>query len=457
MKVRYKITAAFVLLTVTVLATLCLLIYLITADQHKRDFNQRLRNRALTVSALLSRLPTNGYEILSRLDSSTTNLLVSENILVYGEDNQLLYRFDRDIADSITVDNEFLQETRSQQESRVQTGQKRMLAAYYPQAATPIVVITAARDDNGRQNLRDLRVSLVIAFFAGIGLAFVTGWIFSQQLLRPLEKIADKVNTISANNIEARLPEEKVNDEWNKLSFTFNKLLARIQDSFELQGRFISNASHELSTPLTIIINQIDVALQKARGSEEYLRVLRSVHAEVQHMAELTQHLLTLARTARGGAIRTEAVRIDELLMDIPSLMKDFSPDYTVQVHFDELPDEERQSTVEGNRDLLLSACRNISENGCKYSPDHTVQVSLSFVSGKIIILFSNLYTFFDASELDTIFQPFQRGSNVSAEPGYGLGLSLTRRIILLHGGEIKAEIARPGKMLITVILPSSL
>jgi two-component system sensor histidine kinase ArlS len=457
MRVRYKITAAFVLLTVTVLAALCVLIYLFTADQHTRDFNQRLRNRALTVATLLSRLPVNGYEMLSRLDSATTNLMVSESIMVFDSDNRLLYRFDRIISDSVQIEKELLDEAKANKESSVQQGEKRLLAAYHPEAVTPIVVVTAARDENGRSNLSDLRRSLTIAFFAGIGLAFLTGWLFSRQLLQPLDKISDTVHTISANNIEDRLPETRVNDEWNKLSVTFNQLLRRIQDSFELQGRFISNASHELSTPLTVIISQIDVTLQKERVNEEYLRVLRSVQAEAQHMADLTQHLLTLARTARGGAIRTNTVRIDELLMDIPSLMKEYSPDYNVQVHFDELPEDEQQSTVEGNRELLLSAFRNISENGCKYAPDHTVQISLSFIPGKIIMLFSNHYAYFDSSELDTIFQPFQRGSNVSAEPGYGLGLSLTRRIILLHKGEIRAEIVGPGKMLITVILPSSL
>ncbi len=456
MKVRYKITAAFVLLTVTVLAALCALIYFMTAEQQNRDFNQRLHNRTLTVATLLSRLPANGYEILSKLDSSTTNLLVSENILVLDNNNQVLYRFDKDTSDTISVDADILNEARTQDATAMRVNGKRMFAAYYPQAATPIVVVTAARDETGRNNLKDLRRTLITALFAGIALAFVSGWIFSRQLLRPLEKIAHTVTTISANNIEARLPESKYNDEWNRLSQTFNNLLRRLQDSFELQGRFISNASHEMSTPLTVVINQIDVTLQNERSKEEYHKVLQSVHAEVRHMAELTQHLLTLARTARGGALRSEPVRIDEILMDLPSMVRGVSDEYHVEVHFDELPDDESLSTVEGNRELLISAFRNIAENGCKYSPDHTVLVSLSFVSGKIVVLFSNNYSYFDPSEIDTIFQPFQRGSNVSKEPGYGLGLSLTRRIILLHKGEIRAEIAQAEKMLITVILPSS-
>jgi two-component system sensor histidine kinase ArlS len=457
MKVRYKITVAFVLLTVTVLAALCILIYYITAEQQKKDFNRRLHNRALTVATLLSRLPVNGYEMLSRLDSATANMLVSESILVYRNDNMVLYRFDRMNTDTITVDPDFLAEARVRKEITSVAHGKRILAAYYPEAATPIVVVTAARDDNGDTKLDSLRHTLVTAFFAGSALAFFSGWLFSRQLLKPLGHIANTVDTISATNIEDRLPESKDNDEWNKLSVTFNKLLLRLQESFELQGRFISNASHELSTPLTIVINQIDVTLQKQRSSEEYLRVLRSVQSDVQHMAELTQHLLTLARTARGGSLKTETVRIDEILMDLPSVMKDISPEYSVQVHFDELPDDERQSTVEGNRELLLSAFRNIAENACKYAPDHTVMISLSFVAGKIVVIFSNEYRYFDPAEVDMIFQPFQRGSNVSAEPGYGLGLSLTRRIILLHKGEIRAELVQPEKMLITVILPSSL
>jgi two-component system sensor histidine kinase ArlS len=457
MKIRYRITAAFVLLTVTVLVAVCLVIYFSTSEQQKKDFDRRLYNRSFTVGRLLSRLPANGYEILSRIDSATINLMVNENILVYRQDNTLLYRFDKLISDTIQVKAEMIAEARMNGDASARFNDKQMVATYHPAIDGSIVVVTSARDENGRQNLQELRKSLLFALIAGTVLAFVTGWLFSRRLLKPLDRIADTVNSISANNIEARLVQTPVKDEWNKLSVTFNDLLRRLQDSFEIQGRFISNASHELSTPLTVVINQIDVTLQNERTPAEYLRVLRSVHAEVQHMAELTQHLLTLARTARGGAIKTEAVRIDELLMDIPSLMKEVAASYTVLVHFDELPDEENRSVIQGNRELLLSAFRNIAENGCKYSPDTTVKISLSFVSGRIVIIFSNRSNFANAAELETIFQPFQRGSNVGTEPGYGLGLSLTRRIILLHKGEIKAEMAVPDRMLITVILPASL
>jgi hypothetical protein len=86
MKIRFKITMAFVLLTVTLLAALCILTYYITDKQQQRDFNKRLHNRTATVSSLLAKLPANsGYSFLSKLDSSTSNLLAHLTVSVYDD------------------------------------------------------------------------------------------------------------------------------------------------------------------------------------------------------------------------------------------------------------------------------------------------------------------------------------------------------------------------------------
>jgi two-component system sensor histidine kinase ArlS len=263
-------------------------------------------------------------------------------------------------------------------------------------------------------------------------LSLLAGWFFSRQLLKPIEEIATTVDDISATNIEKRLPELSVNDEWNKLSVTFNNLLHRLQESFEIQGRFISNASHELSTPLTSVINQIDVTLRKNRTNEEYLKVLQSVQSDAQHMTDLTQQLLVLARTSRGGALPTMGIRIDEVIMELPGLLKKISPNYSAQVFFDELPDNEQLSMVEGNYELLLSAFQNISRR---------TGVNIHLIIWSIfhyhLLMAGSLFYLpirqraTGSIEMETIFQPFQRGENATGAPGYGLGLSLTRRIIL--------------------------
>ncbi|NCI49626.1 HAMP domain-containing histidine kinase [Sediminibacterium roseum] len=456
MKVRYKITAAFVLFTVTLLAALCILTYYITDKQQQRDFYKRMHNRTSTVASLLAKLPSSsGYAFLSKLDSATnSNSLSRLTLSVYDDSGKSIYHFSRLPGDTFSVDPSLLTDARQFGTSSSSIGERQLLAVHYNHAK-PITILISSIDENGSKNLSELTKTLSLAFLAAIAFTFLIGWIFSAELLRPVDKIATTVNNISANNIENRLPESTVNDEWNKLAVTFNNLLQRLQDSFELQGRFISNASHELSTPLTAVSNQIDVILQKSRTNEEYLEVLHSVRDDVQHMSALTQQLLNIARTTRGGVVNTESTRVDEILMELPSLLKKIAPNYTAKLLFDELPENEKLCMIDGNYELLLSAFRNLAENGCKYAPDHAVNISLSFTGSRITIRFSNAYQSLRPDEVDKIFQPFQRGSNAANERGYGLGLSLTRRIILLHKGEIKAAIEKEN-MVISVVLPSA-
>lgn len=455
MKVSYRIATGFTLLTTLVVAALCVFIYLNTRQQQEEDLSRRLHNRALTVATLLFTLPDNDYRLLASLDSATTNSLVSENINVYNNRNRRIYRFARNTDDTVAVTADLLNRARLDGEFETRQDHKTILALYYQQQQVPVVVVVSAIDTAAETKLQELAHSLLLAFIAGAFLSFLAGWIFSKQLLKPLEQITKTVNNISATNIEKRLPEPSTADEWHRLAVTFNNLLARLQESFEVQGRFISNASHELSTPLTSVINQIDVTLRKERSNEEYLNVFRSVLSDVQNMSALTRQLLDIARSARGGSFQTEPVRIDEIIMELPGYLRRISPNYTARTFFDELPDEESLCTVNGNYELLFSAFRNLAENGCKYSPDHTVNISLSFAEGRIITLFSNQFENLDPRELENIFQPFQRGTNAGAQKGYGLGLSLTRRIILLHKGEIRAETDEAGSMLITLILPA--
>ncbi len=129
-------------------------------------------------------------------------------------------------------------------------GNKEAVAYHYANVTTRIVVITAAYDEDGKNKIRTLSNILWFSFLAGIIIAFVGGYFFSGRLLQPIKQIADDINEISAQNFARRISSDAaVKDEWHYLSETLNQLLNRLQDSFETQRRFVSNASHELSTP----------------------------------------------------------------------------------------------------------------------------------------------------------------------------------------------------------------
>jgi two-component system sensor histidine kinase ArlS len=456
MKVRYKITFAFVIISATMLAILFAVTYLSTISQQEKDFSRRLYNRALTVCYLYQKLSPASYDLLSRVDSSTINLMGAETIQIFNYKNEQIYRFAHNYADTIPIPAELVNKAKVEGQASETINGKQLFALYQQPVEIPVTVVVSAINITGQNNLRELLQNQVKTFVAGILLSFFAGLFFSRRILMPLQKVSATVKEISANNIENRLDKGQAKDEWYELTDTFNSLLARLQESFEIQGRFIANAAHELSTPLTSIRSQIDVVLNKDRDKDAYRKVLEHVSSEVEHLGSLTHQLLNIARTARGGAIQTELVRVDELLMELPGTLQKNSPGYVVDIFFDDLPEEEMHCMVNGNYELLQAAFRNIAENGCKYATDNRVNISLSFIPGAIVILFSNTSDSIDPDEISALFQPFQRGSNAAGTKGYGLGLSLTRRIILLHKGEVKVELTGIKTVVVSVVLPSA-
>jgi signal transduction histidine kinase len=265
------------------------------------------------------------------------------------------------------------------------------------------------------------------------------------------------VNEISAQNLARRIQMGSSKDEWYYLSYTFNELLNRLQDSFDLQRRFISNASHELSTPLTSISSQLEVSLLKDRSPEEYRKVMSSILQDVRHMNKLTQTLLEFAKASgSSGGLEFHLIRVDEVLMRIPSELQKISKDYIVSLQFAELPEEESALLVFGNEELLFTALKNIVVNACKYSSDHKASIRFHAETGRMIIHIEDHGVGIPEEELEHIFQPFYRVEEDKKVGGFGLGLSLASRIIKLHKGEIQVTSKRGEGTSFTVKLPAA-
>jgi two-component system, OmpR family, sensor histidine kinase ArlS len=298
---------------------------------------------------------------------------------------------------------------------------------------------------------------LLLSFLGGIVFTLVGGYFFSSGLLRPVKKITNEVAEISAHNLTRRIDAGKSKDEWYKLSQTLNELLNRLQESFETQRRFISNASHELSTPLTAISSQLEVILQKERDPESYRKVMQSVLQDVRNLSRLTQTLLEFAKASgNAGGIEIQPVRIDELLMQMPAEMQKQNKEYSVSLEFDNMPDNENALVVYGNGELLFTAIKNIVGNACKYSPDKKATVYFYCEGNQLIIQIIDSGIGISESDLQNIYHPFYRVDESRTTPGFGLGLSLANRIIKLHKGNIKVKSKLNEGSTFTVALPSA-
>jgi signal transduction histidine kinase len=214
-------------------------------------------------------------------------------------------------------------------------------------------------------------------------------------------------------------------------------LLDRLEKAFKAQRNFIANASHELRTPLTVISGQLEVLLLMERSSEDYRRAVASVLEDMRSLNKLSNRLLLLAQADNASAMAGFApVRIDEILWQARSELLRNHKENIVDVSMVEVEDE-RYMQVAGVENLLRSLIFNLMENGCKYSPEHRVEVGLQVSNGNIDLEFRDQGIGIPEEEKERIFSPFFRGSNTAGHHGHGIGLSLVRRILDLHGGSV--------------------
>jgi two-component system, OmpR family, sensor histidine kinase ArlS len=455
MPVRLRITCLFTLLALMILGIVCYAIYYFSAASRLNTIKTRLTNRAITTAKLLTHSGQVDQRLMHRIDSLTTLSLKRKSVLAYDQSNELVYYYSDASGDSVYVTNDMLLQVKEQGVLYFTDGKKEAIAYYDPQHSGQITIICAGEDEEGHKTLQQLEIILIFSFISGTLLSFAGGLFFSRGLLKPVSKITDEVNHISAYNLDRRIHTAGSKDEWYRLSDTLNQLLDRLKNSFELQRRFISNASHELSTPLTLISSQLEISLQRNRSEEEYRSAMAQVLKDVQHMNNLVQTLLKFA-TASGnaGGLQLDPIRIDEVLMRLPGEIQGRNPGYVVSLHFPQLPEQEEKLLVFGNEELLFTAISNIASNACKYSPDNHADVSLQFAHKGFVITIADKGVGMNEKELENIFQPFYRIRHNPNVKGFGLGLSLASQIIKLHKGEIKVASVPGSGTTFTIHLP---
>jgi len=444
MPVKIRITLLFTLLVWGILTLVCTSVYYFSYTNRIKDIQTRLANRAITTGRLLGQGGVFDQALIRKIDSSTSVAMKDKVVEAYDAFDKRIYWYSDNTADTIRTNRPIIDRARVEKAPiYFKQGAKDAIAFYYRDENSSFVIIAAAYDEAGNEKLRHLRLVLTLSFAGGILISVIGGYLFSISLLRPLRRISDEVNEISARNLARRIRSARANakDEWFYLSDTLNQLLNRLQESFEIQGRFIANASHELSTPLTSISSQLEVALQRMRSVEEYRNVIQSVYQDTQQLNKLTQTLLEFARASGTAAgLEIDLIRIDEILLRLPGEISKTNDLFIVTLEFDQLPEAEEALLVFGNEELLFTAIKNIVSNACKYSEDHHATIRLSVQGGEIRVRIEDRGRGISEEEWENIFQPFYRTEEGHSIPGFGLGLSLARRIIQLHKGWIDID-----------------
>lgn len=454
MQIRLRLTLQFSLVVFFFLVLSFGLIYFFVFRYNQQQFHQRLYAKAITSARLLLHIEQVDSSLLKIIDRAKFDVLYSENITVYDSTNSEIYTNNDTIF--FDLEPEVLGAVRRQGTRYFTYEEFDVVGVRFRDRQGEFVVIAGAIDVAGEDLLRNLRALLMALLLISILMVLGAGWVFAGRALRPINALIADVESISEQDLDRRLKEPRHQDEIGKLIRIFNGLLARIDRAFGLQRSFVSNVSHELKNPLTKITSQLEVTLLNARSNEEYRRTIESVLEDTRELNLLSTSLLDLASLhEENRTFSITKVRVDELLWEAMEKVRSLDAGYHTEVVTMELPDKEERVSMHGNPYLVRTALMNIIENACKFSYDHTARVSLYCASGKIHVKISDHGPGIDEASLKDVFQPFFRGDQTSRTKGYGIGLSLSQRIVRIYGGDITIASRVGVGTDVLVVLPS--
>lgn len=455
MKIQTQTAILFTVLAATVILLLNAVIYYVATRDTSNDFKKRLELRVVVAAKIHFEKDTTSSAAYTELRQQYLEMLPSEREYMVKVDRakdsfhippnlQLPVSFLRSVLDSDTT-------------VYLKHNDVYYAARDYPLGNEEFIVVKSAVNLYGLQALKNLRRILLIALVGKVILVFTISFFFSRKAFKPFRDIIARVKSIGVENLSLRLEEKsgRGKDEIAELTKTFNRMLDRLQTSFDIQNNFVSNASHELKTPLTAIIGEAEITLSKHRSEEEYRQSIEVILKEAEKLEALTTALLSLAQSGfnknKEGYV---AVRLDELLFDIKQTIDRIDPENKIKLMLQDMPMDEDRLEVKGNPQLLKLAISNIILNSCKYSNNQPVEVKLTCPGDTAILKISDIGIGIPPEDIQHVFVPFFRASNTGSFKGYGVGLPLSLNIIRQHDGNIKVASEEGRGTQVTVVLP---
>jgi signal transduction histidine kinase len=437
-QIRTRLTLQFTVLVTTIVLLSFFIIYYLWSQLIEREFDKRLREKGITTAVLLLKVNRVDSALLTVIDRAKADNLFHENIVVLDSLDRMLYVNTANFE--LTIDTALFQRIRKEPEVRFHQGEFNVLGFMY-RAKGDYIVIAGAVNREGQQRRADLRTLLLTLFVVMVVLVAVVGWVYSGRALRPIQRVMTEVEAISPLDLSKRVPDTGQPDEIGKLVAIFNKMLSRVENAFSLQKTFVANVSHELKNPLTKVTSQLEVTLLNERDKAEYQSTIASVLEDIKELNQMSNSLLELAQLSRGeSSFSMTRVRLDEILWEVRERLETSENGYHVIIELQDLPEDESKLCVTGNPHLLKTALRNVIENACKFSPEKKSQVVLSCNEENLVVAVIDRGPGIGQQDLQRIFEPFFRADATSRTKGYGIGLSLSQRIIALHKGTIEID-----------------
>jgi two-component system OmpR family sensor kinase len=438
--IRLRLTLVFALTMAVVLLLAGWLVYARVSTNLDNALDEQLRSRAQDVSALVRRdgsLKSTRGTLIERGETFAELLNMSGSVVdatnTAGPTPLLPPReFALALRGPILIDRNSVPGLEDP---------ARMLALPVQREQSRLVLVVGATRANRTETLLSLRNAFLIGGPLALILASLAGYGLAGAALRPIEAMRRRAADISASSLDDRLPVPASGDEVSRLGETLNEMLTRISDGLARERRFVADASHELRTPLALLKTELELALRRARSTDELEAAIRSAAEDTERLSRIADDLLLLARAEQGRVpLRREPVDVADVLETVAARFQSRAQserrDLSVTTDDDPL-------VVSADRVLLEQALANMVDNAFTHGAGRiTLMSEQRNGSAELHVLDDG--TGFPADFLDRAFERFSRGQKPRAD-GTGLGLAIVQTIADAHEGYARAANANGG------------
>ena len=292
-------------------------------------------------------------------------------------------------------------------------------------------------EQSSEQMLSIARLSLMI-MPAIVFFAILIGYLLAKKALAPIKKISDTISDIEhSDDLRKRIDIEDGNDELHNLAKSFNLMLERLENAFDIQKRFVSDASHELRTPVSVINSQCEYTLEEPRDSKEYIDALEVVRRQGKKMKCMIDDMLEFTRLESNVRV------LDKTRFNYSEAVEMICLDMKfIRTNNITLKDDiEENIFVNADRELITRLIGNLIINAYRYGNENgTVLVSLKSNRDNAILTIADNGIGIEKEKIEKIFERFYQADSSRSGEGSGLGLAMVKEIANLHGASITVK-----------------
>lgn len=300
---------------------------------------------------------------------------------------------------------------------------------------------------NNKENYKrnSLIISAVLALLGGVAAYFISG-----HALKPIREFSDKIEEVQAQNLADSGIEESKIKELNQLSVSYNKMLERLSDAFEIQRQFTANAAHELRTPLSLMQVQLDLyhSTQHPGSDADTVQMIKMLTEQNDRLGKMVKTLLDMSELQTVG--RDEKIILNDLVDEV---LEDLEP--LAQEKNIKLIGKYKNITMIGSDILIYRLVYNLVENAIKYNhSDGQVTVNAYKKQKHIYLSVEDTGSGIPKELRERVFEPFFRVDKSRSRElgGVGLGLALVHEIVRVHDGSISINSNPAGGTIFEVI-----